>query len=343
MRIVDLRSDTVTRPTPEMRRAMAEAAVGDDVWGDDPTVIELEAEVARMLGKEAAVYVPSGTMGNQIAIRSQTRPGDEIFVHESAHVVVHEQGGAAALSGVQTRLLPGEGGVLDLDTIAVRLRDPADPHHARQSLLCVENTIGEMGGRVLPAERMAELAGFAHAHGMRVHLDGARIWNAAVASGRSPAEVAAPADSVSVCFSKGLGAPVGSAVVGSAELLDAARRNRKLFGGGMRQAGIIAAGALHALRHHVDRLADDHRNARRLAEGMAAYGRLRFHPEAIETNIVLSTVTDGTRAPDLVSELAGVGVLCASLDDRTVRFVTHLDVDSEAVGAAVEAAKRVLS
>ena len=237
---------------------MAEAAVGDDVWGDDPTVIELEAEVARMLGKEAAVYVPSGTMGNQIAIRSQTRPGDEIFIHEPAHVVVHEQGGAAALSGVQTRMLPGAGGVLDVETIAVRLRDPADPHHARQSLLCLENTIGEMGGRVLPAERMAELAGFAHEHGLRVHLDGARIWNAAVASGRTPAEVAAPVDSASVCFSKGLGAPVGSAVVGSAELIEAARRNRKLFGGGMRQAGIIAAGALHALRHHVERLADDH-------------------------------------------------------------------------------------
>jgi threonine aldolase len=239
--------------------------------------------------------------------------------------------------------LPGEGGVLDVDTIAVRLRDPADPHHARQSLLCLENTIGEMGGRVLPAERMAELAGFAHAHGMRVHLDGARIWNAAVASGRSPAEVAAPADSASVCFSKGLGAPVGSAVVGSAELLEAARRNRKLFGGGMRQAGIIAAGALHALRNNVDRLADDHANARRLAEGMAGYRRLRFQPEAIETNIVLSTVADGTRAPDLVAELAEAGVLCASLDDRTVRFVTHLDVDSEAVDAAVEAAERVLS
>jgi threonine aldolase len=178
---------------------------------------------------------------------------------------------------------------------------------------------------------------------MRVHLDGARIWNAAVASGRSPAEVAAPVDSASVCFSKGLGAPVGSAVVGSAELLEAARRNRKLFGGGMRQAGIIAAGALHALRNNVDRLADDHANARRLAEGMATYRRLRFQPEAIETNIVLSTVADGTRAPDLVAELAEAGVLCASLDDRTVRFVTHLDVDSEAVDAAVEAAERVLS
>jgi len=343
MRTIDLRSDTVTRPTPAMRKAMAEAEVGDDVWGDDPTVIELEAEVARMLGKEAAVYVPSGTMGNQIAIRSHTRHGDEIFVHELAHVVVHEQGGAAALSGVQTRLLPGANGILDVDTIASRLRDPADPHHARQTLLCLENTIGEMGGRVLPAARMTELADFAHDHGLRVHLDGARIWNAAVASGRTPAEVAAAADSVSVCFSKGLGAPVGSAVVGSAEVVEAARRNRKLFGGGMRQAGIIAAGALHALRHHVERLADDHANARRLASGMAAYRRLRFEPEAVETNIVISTVTDGTRAPQLVSELADAGILCAALDDRTVRFVTHLDVDSEAVEAAVGAAGPVLS
>jgi len=343
MRVVDLRSDTVTRPTPAMRKAMAEAEVGDDVWGDDPTVIELEAEVARMLGKEAAVYVPSGAMGNLVCVRSHTRPGDELFIHELAHIVVHEQAGAAVLAGVQTRMLPGEGGLLDVSDIGSRLRDPSDVHHARQSLLCLENTIGEVGGRVLPQERLAELAGFAHANGLRVHMDGARLWNAAVASGRSPAEIAAPVDSASVCFSKGLGAPVGSAVVGSAELLESARRNRKLFGGGMRQAGIIAAGALHALRHHVDRLADDHRNARRLADGMAAYRRLRFDPEAIETNIVLSTVTDGTRAPDLVEELAGVGVLCASLDDRTVRFVTHLDVDSEAVDAAVEAAGRVLS
>jgi threonine aldolase len=233
--------------------------------------------------------------------------------------------------------------MLDVDTIAVRLRDPEDVHHALQSLLCLENTIGETGGRVLPAERLSALAEFAHAHGMRVHLDGARIWNAAIAGGRTPADVAAPADSASVCFSKGLGAPVGSAVVGSEEFIASARRNRKLFGGGMRQAGIIAAGALHALRHHFDRLADDHANARRLGEGMGAYRRLRFDTEAIETNIVVSKVTDGTPAADLVAELAEVGVLCASLDDRTVRFVTHLDVDSDAVDAAVRASEPVLS
>jgi threonine aldolase len=276
MSVVDLRSDTVTRPTPAMRKAMAEAEVGDDVWGDDPTVIELEAEVARMLGKEAAVYVPSGAMGNLVSVRSHTCPGDELFIHELAHIVVHEQAGAAVLAGVQTRMLPGEGGLIDVSDIASRLRDPSDVHHARQSLLCLENTIGEVGGRVLPQPRLAELAGFAHENGLRVHMDGARIWNAAVASGRSPAEIAAPVDSASVCFSKGLGAPVGSAVVGSAEFVAVARRNRKLFGGGMRQAGIIAAGALHALRNHVERLADDHRNARRLAEGLRSTRLLRF-------------------------------------------------------------------
>ena len=343
MPVVDLRSDTVTRPTPAMRRAMAEAEVGDDVWGDDPTVIELEAEVARMLGKEAAVYVPSGAMGNLVSVRSHTRPGDELFIHELAHIVVHEQAGAAVLAGVQTRMLPGEGGLLDVSDIASRLRDPADVHHARQSLLCLENTIGEVGGRVLPQPRLAELAGFAHEHGLRVHMDGARIWNAAVASGRSPAEIAAPVDSASVCFSKGLGAPVGSAVVGSAEFVAVARRNRKLFGGGMRQAGIIAAGALHALRNHVERLADDHRNARRLAEGLRAARLLRVDPEAVETNIVIAKTTGSAAAPEIVEKLAEAGVLCAALDDRTVRFVTHLDVDSEAVDAAISAADPVLS
>jgi len=343
MPVVDLRSDTVTRPTPAMRKAMAEAEVGDDVWGDDPTVIELEAEVARMLGKEAAVYVPSGAMGNLVSVRSHTRPGDELFIHELAHIVVHEQAGAAVLAGVQTRMLPGEGGLIEVSDIASRLRDPSDVHHARQSLLCLENTIGEVGGRVLPQPRLAELAGFAHEHGLRVHMDGARIWNAAVASGRSPAEIAAPVDSASVCFSKGLGAPVGSAVVGSAEFVAVARRNRKLFGGGMRQAGIIAAGALHALRNHVERLADDHRNARRLAEGLRSTRLLCFDPEAVETNIVIAKTTGSAAAPEIVAKLAEASVLCAALDDRTVRFVTHLDVDSEAVDAAISAADPVLS
>ena len=327
MRPVDLRSDTVTRPTPEMRRAMAEAEVGDDVWGDDPTVIALEAETARVLGKEAAVYVPSGTMGNQAAVRAQTRPGDQILVHRMGHVVVHEQGGVAALSGVQPALLDGDRGMLDVETLRRAWHDASDVHYSRQSLVCVENTVGEAGGLVVAPERIRDIAAFAREHDMRVHMDGARLWNAAVA---------ADVDSVSVCFSKGLGAPVGSAVAGDADLIQQVRRNRKLFGGGMRQAGIIAAGALHALRHHFERLADDHRNARRLAEGLAGSRRIRVDPAAVETNIVLAAVPDGS-AEALVDELAGVGVLAGWLDAHTVRFVTHLDAQDDAVTEALDA------
>ena len=336
MRPVDLRSDTVTRPTPEMRRAMAEAEVGDDVWGDDPTVIELEAETARVLGKDAAVYVPSGTMGNQASVRAHTRRGDEILVHRLAHVVVHEQGGVSALSGVQPKLLDGERGMLDAETLDAAWHDASDPHYARQSLVCVENTVGEAGGLVVPPERIGEIAAFARRRGMRLHMDGARLWNAAVALGLPPADLVTEVDSVSVCFSKGLGAPVGSAVAGSAEVIAEVRRNRKLFGGGMRQAGIIAAGALHALRHHVERLADDHRNARRLAEGLAGSGRVDVDPEAVETNIVLVHVPDGS-AEALVGELGEAGVLAGWLDAHTVRFVTHLDAQEAAVDAALEA------
>ena len=322
---------------------MAEAEVGDDVWGDDPTVIALEAEVAAMLGKEAAVYVPSGSMGNLISARSYTRPGDEMFVHEQAHVVVHEQGGVAALAGVQPRMLPGAGGVLEPELLDLYLRDPSDPHHARQRLVWVENTVGELGGLVYPQTRLQAISAWAGERGFALHMDGARIWNAAVATGIPPAEIAAAVDSVSVCFSKGLGAPVGSAVAGSAEFVEQARRNRKLFGGGMRQAGVIAAGALYALRNHVDRLAEDHRNARALALGLASSTRLVFDPDKVQTNIVLAAVPEGVDARGLVAELEGVGVLCADLSPRTVRFVTHLDVDSAAVEAALEAATPVLS
>ena len=335
MRPVDLRSDTVTRPTPDMRRAMAEASVGDDVWGDDPTVIELEREVASLLGKEAALYVPSGHMGNQVAIRSQTRAGDEILVHELAHVVVHEQGACAVLSGVQTRMVAGERGMPGPEALAGWLRDPSDVHHARQTLVCLENTVGEQGGLIYPQERIDAVAAFAHDNGMRVHMDGARLWNAAVATGSDPARIVRDVDSVSVCFSKGLGAPVGSAVIGSAELIEAARRNRKLFGGGMRQAGIIAAGALHAIRNHIDRLAEDHRAARALAEGLADSRRVRFDPAAVETNIVFAVVPEDENASGLVHEMAGAGVLCADLSPSTIRFVTHLDAGEEAVSEAV--------
>jgi threonine aldolase len=336
MSAIDLRSDTVTRPSPEMRRAMAEAEVGDDVWGDDPTVIELEREVAALLGKEAALYVPSGTMGNQISIRVQTRPGDEILVHQLAHVALHESGASAVLSAVQTRMVGGELGMPGPEELAQWMRDPADIHQARQSLVCIENTVGELGGVIYPQERIDALAAFAHERGMPLHMDGARLWNAAVAGGSNPARIVRDVDSVSVCFSKGLGAPVGSAVAGSAELVASARRSRKLLGGGMRQAGIIAAGALYAIRHNIQRLADDHANARTLAEGLAEGTRMRCDPARVETNIVFGDVQDGTPAGDLVEEMAGAGVLCASIDERTIRFVTHLDVDGEAILAVIE-------
>jgi threonine aldolase len=335
MNAIDLRSDTVTRPSPEMRRAMAEAEVGDDVWGDDPTVIELERELAALLGKEAALYVPSGTMGNQIAIRVQTLPGDEILVHQLAHIALHESGASAVLSSVQTRMLAGERGMPGPDQLAQWMRDPADIHQARQSLVCVENTVGEQGGLIYPQERIDSLAAFAHERGMHLHIDGARLWNAAVAGGSDPARIVRDVDSVSICFSKGLGAPVGSAVAGSAELVASARRSRKLLGGGMRQAGIIAAGALYAIRHNIQRLADDHANARALAEGLAGGSRMRCDPERVETNIVFGEVRDGTPSADLVEEMAEAGVLCSTIDDRTVRFVTHLDVDSDAVSAVI--------
>ena len=336
MSAIDLRSDTVTRPSPEMRQAMAEAEVGDDVWGDDPTVIELERELAALLGKEAALYVPSGTMGNQIAIRVQTRPGDEILVHQLAHVALHESGATAVLSAVQTRMVGGELGMPGPDELAQWMRDPADIHQARQSLVCIENTVGELGGLVYPQERIDALAAFAHERGMHLHMDGARLWNAAVAGGNDPARIVRDVDSVSVCFSKGLGAPVGSAVAGSADLVSSARRSRKLLGGGMRQAGIIAAGALYAIRHNIQRLADDHANARTLAEGLAEGTRMRCDPVRVETNIVFGEVRDGSLAGDLVEEMAGAGVLCGAIDDRTLRFVTHLDVDGDAVLAVIE-------
>ena len=339
---VDLRSDTVTRPTAAMRTAMAQAEVGDDVWGDDPTVLELEREVAALLGKPAAVYVPSGTMGNQAAIRAHTRSGDEILVHEMAHVVVHETGGTAVLAGVQTRMIAGDRGMPEPDHIARWLRDPADLHHARQSLICLENTVGEQGGLVFPLERIDAICAFAHERGMPVHMDGARLWNAAVASGTDPARIVRDLDSVSVCFSKGLGAPVGSAVAGGEDVIELVRRNRKLFGGGMRQAGIIAAGALHAVRHHVDRLAEDHRNARALAEGLAGCRRMSTDPGQVETNIVFGRIGDGTPPSRLLEEMAAVGVLADDMDNGDIRFVTHLDADSEAISGALEQLQALL-
>jgi len=332
--MIDLRSDTVTRPTPEMRRAMAEADVGDDVLGDDPTVARLEARVCDVLGKEAAVFMPSGTMTNQAAIRAWTEPGDEIILEAAAHSYFYESGGPAALAGVMCRLIDGERGLFTADQVRAVLR-PANEHFPRTKLVAVENTHNRGGGTVWPLEQIAEVEAVAREAGLAMHLDGARLWNAAVASGIAESEYASHFDSVSVCFSKGLGAPVGSALAGDAEFVSRARRFRKMFGGGMRQAGIIAAGALYALDHHRERLIRDHANAKRLAEGIAGLDGIEIDTATVETNIVIFRVTS-MAAPDLVERLGAAGVLVLARDAESIRAVANLNVTADQVEETIE-------
>jgi threonine aldolase len=334
--LIDLRSDTVTRPTAAMREAMARAEVGDDVYGEDPTVNALQEAVAERLGFAAALLVPSGTMANQIAIKVHTQPGDEILAGESAHLWLYESGAAAAFSGVQVQLL-GRGGLFDADEVRAAAK-PGDDHFAPLRLCCLENTHNRSGGRVWPAAQVGRVQAAAHALGLALHLDGARLWNAAVASGRPPRELAAGFDTVAVCLSKGLGAPVGSLLCGSRELIARAHRYRKLLGGGMRQAGILAAAGLHALAHHVERLAEDHENARLLAGALAGHPRLGVDPAAVETNMVMVDLLAG--APDgaaVVAALRARGVLASAFAPRRLRLCTHLDVDRAGCLAAAAA------
>ncbi len=331
---VDLRSDTVTRPTPAMRRAIAEAVVGDDVFGDDPTVQELERRVAVLAGMEAALYVPSGAMGNQLAIRCHTGRGDEVLVEAQSHIFLNEQGGIGALSGCLAHALASERGTLDPAAVAAAVRDPADDHVARVSLLCLENTHNRHGGAILPLERLQALANVAHAHGLKVHLDGARLWNASVATGVPVREWAGRVDSLMMCFSKGLGCPIGSILVGRADFIRRARRVRKLWGGGMRQVGILAAACLHAIDHHVRRLADDHRRAQRLAAGLRRAPGVHL-PEP-ETNIVMIELAHPALDRDvLLHALHARGVWMGPSGPRRIRALTHLDVDDAGIERAV--------
>jgi threonine aldolase len=341
---IDLRSDTVTRPTPGMREAMAQAPLGDDVYGEDESVNALERRAAELCGREAALFVPSGTMANQIGVGIWAGRGDEVYAHRDAHLLIDEAGGVAALWGAHPRGLHSTGSALDVDELldAVPM-DASDVHRPVARLLCVENTHSVSGGRVWDPRVLAQVTTRAHELGLRVHMDGARLANAAVARGCTLAEASAGADSVSFCFSKGLGAPVGSIVVSSAEAIARGRRLRKLLGGGMRQAGMLAAAGLYALEHHVTRLADDHARARALAAALADCPRVSVDVAAVETNIVLARLRRDESARGVVDKLAAVGVLCGTVDRRTLRFVTHLDVDDEALGAAGEAAARVLT
>lgn len=330
----DFRSDTVTLPTPAMRRAMAEAEVGDDVLGEDPTIRELEKRVAAMLGKDASLFVPSGTMANQVAIHVHCRAGDELICEERSHVFSFEGGAPARFSGVQVRPLAGPRGFPTAAAVRAAIRSE-DPHHPRSRLLVLENTHNMAGGTVLDAGGVAELAAVAREAGLSVHVDGARLWNAAVALGIRPADLAAPVDSVSVCLSKGLGAPVGSLVAGAAEFVKRARRARKAFGGGMRQAGVLAAAGLVALEEGIARLAEDHRRARELAAGLDGIAGLRALPP--ETNIVMVDVESGL-PDDLLTFLAERGVRAASVGPRRIRFVTHRDIGDAHVERCIRAA-----
>ena len=332
--MIDLRSDTVTRPTEGMRRAMLEASVGDDVFGEDPTVNRLEEYVADLLGKEAALYAPSGTMTNQIGVHVNTNRGEEVLLHEGSHIFVYEAGAPAMLSGVQLRTLPGENGVLDPETVRAAVR-PEDVHFPRSRLLCLENTHNTSGGQVFPLEDFAAVATTAKELGMKVHLDGARLFNAQAATGVPASEWCAHADTVSVCSSKGLGAPVGSLLAGDEETIGGGRRTRKAFGGGMRQAGIIAAASLYAFENHVNRLARDHEHARNLASGLREAGYEAREPE---TNLVLVAVDD---PPEFLQALAREGVLATPGKPGYVRLCTHLDVEEREIEGAVRAAARI--
>ncbi|HEX3718321.1 MAG TPA: GntG family PLP-dependent aldolase [Verrucomicrobiae bacterium] len=338
-RIIDLRSDTITKPTQAMREAMATAEVGDDVFGEDPTIRELESETAALLGKEAAVFTVSGTMANQLAVRVHTESGDEIVVEEQAHLYYYEGGGPAALSGVTCRCLRGDRGVFSVADVEAVLRPP-NVHFPRTRLVCIENTHNRGGGKIWPLERIEEIAALSRKHGLQLHLDGARLWNATAATGIPENRWAAPFDTVSVCYSKGLGAPVGSALVGPKGLLDRVRRFRKMFGGGMRQAGIIAAGALFALRNHRARLVEDHTNAKALAEGISRCKGFEVAPSEVETNMVRFRVS-GVPAKDVVERLASCGILVLSADSTTVRAVTSLMVSAEDIRRAIAGISKI--
>jgi len=320
---MDLRSDTVTRPTDEMRRAMANAEVGDDVWGDDPTVNRLEAVAAEWLGKEAALFVASGTMGNQVAVMTHCRPGDEVLVEGQAHVYWYEVGGIARLAGAQPRPIRTPDGMLTPELVQAEVREE-NIHYPTPRLLCLENTHNRAGGKVMPLADFTAVARRAHDLGLQVHLDGARLANAAVAQGLEVRQVAAGADSVMCCLSKGLCAPVGSVLGGTREFIAAARKNRKVLGGGMRQAGILAAAGLLAIERMVDRLAEDHRLAREIAAALQDVEGLRCDVSLVETNMVPVDL-DRPAAP-VVEALAREGVLCSASGPRRIRLVTHRDV-----------------
>lgn len=342
--LIDLRSDTVTQPTPAMREAMMAAEVGDDVYGEDPNVNALQEEVAQLLGKEAALFVPTGTMANQIALKTHTQPGDEVVAHPMAHIVRAESAAAAALSGVQFRMVGAEDGTLPPQEVQAVIQDGSNVHFAPTRLICMENTHNFKGGAVVPLSAIQSVAKVGQAHGIPLHLDGARVLNAAVALDIKPDKITSHFDSSTLCFSKGLGAPVGSVIAGTRDFIMRCQRYRKMFGGGMRQSGFLAAAARHALKHHVERLAEDHRNAKRLAEGLRENKHITLDFGLPQTNIIFFSLNHPDMdVPRLMARLAERGVLMGGSGPYSARAVTHLNVDAEGIEKAINAVNQVLA
>ncbi|MFG0330247.1 MAG: threonine aldolase family protein [Phycisphaerales bacterium] len=339
--MIDLRSDTVTKPTKDMLRAMTSAELGDDVLGDEPTVIRLQERCAELMGKEAACFVPSGTMGNLTSIRALTEPGDEIIAHTDSHIFHYETGGYAAIAGCSMRHLSGARGQFDADDVEAAVRPP-NAHFPHSALVVIENTQNRGGGSIWPIERIDRVVSMARAHGMKVHLDGARLWNACAATGLEPSAYARHFDTVTSCFSKGLGTPAGSIVAGSDETIRRVHRFRKMLGGAMRQSGVLAAAALHALDHHRERLADDHARARKLAAAIANMPKLSIDPDAVETNIVYFDVDRSFgSASEFTKRLATDGVRMLPTGPRRVRAVVSLAVTADDIDRAIDLIGRI--
>jgi len=336
MKYIDFRSDTITKPSPEMRRAIAEAEVGDDVFRDDPTVLKLETTVAGMFGKEAALYVPSGTMGNQAALKTLSQPGWEILCERDCHIVNYETAGPAIHSSLLVNMIDTEYGAMTAEQIEQSVREP-NIHSPITKIVAIENTHNRQGGTIYPLDEIKRIREVADRYDLLMHLDGARIWNAYVATGIPLAEWAAPFDSVSVCLSKGLGAPVGSLILGSGEFIEKAIRTRKLFGGGMRQAGLLAAAGLYAVENNLARLSEDHDNAKALAEGLSKIGGFRVDMKRVQTNIILVDIAETGKKPvEILDVLKDHGVLAVPFGRTRLRFVTHLDVNRDDCEKAIE-------
>lgn len=341
--MIDLRSDTVTKPSDAMRKAMARAEVGDDVYGEDPTVNRLQEMAAAMLGKKAALFVPSGTMANQLSIRIQTQPGQEVIVESKSHIVRYEQGAAAALSGVQLNWVTGERGLMTAEQIESAIR-PKDPYSIATALICLENTHNAGGGTIYPLSTIERIRAVALRHGIPMHLDGARLFNAVAATTLPPASYAQNFETVSLCLSKGLGAPVGSLIVtNDPTLIDKAKRFRRMYGGAMRQAGILAAGGIYALEHNIGRLKEDHENAKRLARKLQQIAAVSINLQHVDTNIVIFDIINHRLSPPaLVATLKQEGVLINAIGGTSFRAVTHLDISAKQIDEAAEIFARVV-